>query len=72
MTMVRIFRSDMADFSSWAQPNLAAFAADMQQQDQERKVLIAALCRVISELCDNDCKKPERIAAYRDAMEVIK
>ena len=65
-------RSDMADFSSWSQPNLADFAADMQQQDQERKVLIAALCRVIESLCDNDCKKPERIPAYLDAVELLK
>jgi hypothetical protein len=62
----------MADFSSWSQPTLAAFAADMQQQDQERKVLIAALCHAIESLCDNDCKKPEKIAAYRDAVELLK
>jgi hypothetical protein len=62
----------MADFASWPQPNLASLAYDMQQQDQERKVLIAALCHAIQSLCDNDCKKPEKIAAYRDAVELLK
>ena len=66
-------RSDMAtDFASWQHSNLAALAADMQRQDAERLALIRELCGVIESLCDEFCKQPVRLEAYRRAMETIK
>jgi hypothetical protein len=62
----------MADFATWAQPTLAKLAADQQAEAVRLRAIIADLCRVIESLCSNDCKKPERIPAYLNAMDAIK
>jgi hypothetical protein len=36
------------------------------------RLVIAGLIRVIEKLCDDGCKKPERIPEYREAVELLK
>lgn len=69
----------MADFKTWSQENLAAFAKDAQaeiirlnNQDCARLKLLRDLCAEFDLLSDMFCKEPVRNPAYRAAMEALK
>jgi hypothetical protein len=63
--------SDMADFATWQQPTLAAFAADMQAERRRHLEVMRYLIAEYERVCSEFCIKPERHEAYRVAKEVV-